>query len=64
MTTQKNTFPNLTHIELWQIWWQLMNREPMAIFTEPAPDILIFVIRGVVLNQVHSMRTRFPAGAR
>src|SRR5882672_6684589 len=38
-------------IEFWGVGWQLVNFEPMAIGFEPTPDIGIFMVGGVVLNE-------------
>jgi hypothetical protein len=38
-------------IEFGRVGWELMHFEPLAVAVEPAPDLPILVVGGVVLNQ-------------
>ncbi len=38
-------------IQLWTVGGQLMDLQPVSIRSEPSPDILVLVIRGVVLDE-------------
>ena len=47
-------------IELWRVGRQLMHFEPMAVGLEPCPDLAVFVVRGVVLDQNGPLATISP----
>lgn len=40
-----------------------MYLQPMPVLAKPAPNIFIFMIRGIVLDEMISMRTGFSASA-
>ena len=47
-------------IELRRVGRQLMHFEPMAVGLEPCPDLAVFVVRGVVLDQNGPLATISP----
>lgn len=49
-------------IVLWRIGRQLMHFQPIPVFLEPAPNILILVVGSIILNQMDLVFSRFAAG--
>lgn len=50
-------------IEFGRIGGQLMHLQPMSVLAEPAPNISIFMIRGIILYKVGTTGSGFPTGA-
>lgn len=54
----------LRGIEFRRIRGKLMDGKPVPVFLKPAPDILILVVGGIVLDQMNLVGSRFAAGGR